>query len=320
MPSAKTPCGEGLHRSFSLADTDVDRTDSKTASVETWFETQGYAVEYQSANILKAAGFDVGMDLFVQDPNGTSRDIDVYADTLVQSHNAGVGKVRLLVECKYSRLPWVLLTGHAQYGGIVDVRYCTSVTESAKQTLMRYGGNTIGGNHFDPLCLKAILYSISIPRGHSLVEAKVELLEETAEKRKDKQPKKHNAEDGCYRTVQKIAGACRWHMEAASTPSGWRGAAIPLIVLSGPLYAGWYDKSDSKIKVKEINFGGLVWRGVGDLQLVYISTLRALPEISPHLRKSCELVADMINPAGNQEGYVPFEDDSKKADGPESAH
>lgn len=86
--------------------------------VAAWLKTQGYPLEYETARILRSAGFRVEQgrhwmdtDPFSDEP--VPREIDVLATAAPDDWPAkrGAAAVQLVVECKHGTGPWIVMAG-----------------------------------------------------------------------------------------------------------------------------------------------------------------------------------------------------------------
>lgn len=83
--------------------------------VRDWLENSGFALELRVASALREAEFEVRQSSYYLDPDsGKGREIDAVA---VDSDVLGVFDIYLMVECKSSSKPWVLLTSPDTVGG-----------------------------------------------------------------------------------------------------------------------------------------------------------------------------------------------------------
>ena len=111
--------------------------------VGSWLETEGFPLEYTTANAFRKYGFHALQGQYVPDATkDTLREVDVVASMTAQT-DEGILRVFHFVECKFSRhAPWVVFTSPT-----------TSMAPSAcvSQTIGTQMGEailwTIAGNH-----------------------------------------------------------------------------------------------------------------------------------------------------------------------------
>jgi len=76
--------------------------------VQEWLTQQGYPLEMRVARALRKVGFEVRQSHYYVDPQtGEHREIDVLA---TRNDRIGLVEIALLVECKTTTKPWILLT------------------------------------------------------------------------------------------------------------------------------------------------------------------------------------------------------------------
>jgi hypothetical protein len=95
----------------------TDEPASLTASVIDWLNSSGATVELFAARTLSARGLEVNQGLYLPDPETpeTAREIDVIGARRVQLVDVGVIAAYLVIECKYTLKPWVIVRGRPEY-------------------------------------------------------------------------------------------------------------------------------------------------------------------------------------------------------------
>ncbi|WP_431203580.1 hypothetical protein ACQ86E_33550 [Bradyrhizobium betae] len=81
-------------------------------NVGKWLETEGYPLEFRAANTLRKQGFHSVQGVYVQEgEDKPKREIDVLASMTCDVPDAGLLRVSMIVECKWSGdKPWVIFT------------------------------------------------------------------------------------------------------------------------------------------------------------------------------------------------------------------
>lgn len=79
--------------------------------VAKWLVTEGYPLEFQTAQAFETNGFSTSQGHYVHDElTHNAREIDVVADMTLRFENHGFFRAAQVVECKWSKdKPWVHL-------------------------------------------------------------------------------------------------------------------------------------------------------------------------------------------------------------------
>lgn len=239
-------------------------------AIRDWFDNVGYPLEYKAAIALKSQGFSVGMDLFVTDPSGKVRQVDVFADKPLDEHSGSrLGKTRLIVECKHTELPWVVLSGFGHYGGILDAVYSTPSSKAGFNRLSGYGIAGASGKKADEESKTTLLGERGC-RGHSMVVS-------LSKKTEDTDSARGGARDWCYQALQQVSSAASSMAEASDRASeAYSLVCIPVIVISDNLYQSWYDPDTDKMDVKRVDYAQVDWSGIGKPLVVHVFTYAGL--------------------------------------------
>jgi hypothetical protein len=85
--------------------------DTLTGKVDKWINTEGYPLEYFTANTFQKAGFSVSQGDYSHDGDSGPREIDVLAWSSGRTEEQRLIRLFNVVECKWTRnKPWVVFT------------------------------------------------------------------------------------------------------------------------------------------------------------------------------------------------------------------
>lgn len=105
--------------------------------IQEWLAKTGYPLEMQSATKFREAGYEVRQATMFTDPSsGNARDIDVHA---FKSNAYGDASVSIVVECKKSDKPWVVLTSPDTLRGYNSLFAFGIMTQALRKSIIDVG-------------------------------------------------------------------------------------------------------------------------------------------------------------------------------------
>ena len=111
--------------------------------VQSWLEKQGFSLEMRAASAFRSAGFEVRQSSYYIDAeNSKPREMDViasYPDVM------GVIRIALIIECKSSSKPWVLLCSSDTLTGYNIVSSYAAISDEARRILPWLRKNDLTG-------------------------------------------------------------------------------------------------------------------------------------------------------------------------------
>lgn len=225
---------------------DLEPQDELTA-VRGWLHHEGYPLEYEVARTFKGLGFDVLQGQhFPDEENGAPkvREIDVVADMA----SGQQGLVRLVVEAKYSRQPWLVLTTERDRPvSSQAIAEATRSSDLARRALLAWT------NQQPKEQLPWHLYGIG-SYGFNLVEVALSLPRAADRQRiRGADP---------YAALNVVVKAAKAGLESAAARFPLV-VAFPVVVLDGPLYRLAYDEEGQE-DLSPTEWERLVWSGALD--------------------------------------------------------
>lgn len=202
--------------------------------IAAWFLRAGFPLEYEVARVLRGLAYRTwqGRSYFDEEQlPGTQRDIDVIAD-LDREERC----FRLVVECKATTQPWVVLTTTGEVGPD-DIRRWTVQSEAMRKLTSRHAGE---------------LFRVPNRYGYSIIAPFFR-----GEKRERDQDK---MTDPAYAALMQAAKAAVGSLQQWSRQAAPPVLALPVVVTSGPLFQiGLQD--DGTILQEEVLEQRVVWYG-----------------------------------------------------------
>jgi len=125
---------------------------SAEQSVRDWLTKTGFPLEMSAANAFRSAGFEVTQSSTYLDPqiDDKSRDIDILA---TDPDVFGPISIHVVVECKATPKPWVVLTSPDAYENYNAMRLFALMSNNALEALLsrwRAGRGLTGFQHIAP--------------------------------------------------------------------------------------------------------------------------------------------------------------------------
>ncbi len=227
----------------------TEQSDSLTAGVVEWLNSSGVTVELFTARTFMGHGLGVIQGKYLPDPEspGTPREIDVVASREVRIPDTGTMGVYLVVECKYTAKPWVIVRGRPDYeSAIPDF---SRITTALGQTWLERAARShpaINGGH---------TFQQEARPGHALLTAHV------SEDARGDNPSRtgKNNQDLAYAAIMAATKHARaWADELSSRPSlPFFGVVFPAVVVRGPLYEA--SLVEGRMTAKPIASGQVDW-------------------------------------------------------------
>jgi hypothetical protein len=211
----------------------------ETGKVTEWLSTTGFPLEHTTARVLEKAGFTTDQGrLYVDVESAIRREVDVLARTTGPEDLLGDLVVRLIVECKFSAKPWVVLTRPGRIDAS-DLLSWVLATDRVRAGLVDRVRRAEGRG------LPPFLTSTPDPHGSSLV---------AMPRRADQLDDRLTPQDA----LQQLLAAARGIL--AETPDAL-ALVWPLLVIRGSLYQAVPDGAGS-LRAEPAEWQRLVWGGV----------------------------------------------------------
>jgi hypothetical protein len=217
--------------------------------VESWLKKQGYPLEFRTAHILHAVGFDCLQGYYVPDQaSKASREIDILARLLGDYSDRSYIALNFVVECKYSRdHPWVIFVSGST--GMAASAHIAQLTSSKLGKAIAY---VLAG---EPALAELELFSHRIRGGFGGCSSL----------RSDKQDQK----DPFYSAIQSVAAKALLarneddieNVTGDEFPS-FGGVYMPMIVIDGKLFESWYDPTCANMELRAVGRSRVYWRGL----------------------------------------------------------
>lgn len=132
-----------------------------SSRIQDWLAKTGYPLEMQTAATFRVAGYEVRQATIFADPSSQkSRDIDVHA---FKSNDYGDMSVSVVVECKKSDKPWVVLSSKDTLSGYNSLMAFGLMTQSLRSAIFDAGFKDPFSNHLrgSPECGYALKQAMS---------------------------------------------------------------------------------------------------------------------------------------------------------------
>jgi hypothetical protein len=260
----------------------TDQLDPLTTGVIDWLNSSGATVELFAARTLSMNGLDVIQGLYLRDPETpeTAREIDVIGTREVQLVDLGVIAAYLVMECKYTPKPWVIVRGRPEYESSVP---------NFDRITTRFGREWLDSARTHPAINEGHAFRQEPRPGHALVTAHV--ADEAATAATAKANK--NNQDSAYAAIMGATKAARaWadflterdHQQGGTT----FGVVFPVVVVRGPLYEAWLD--GDQITARPITSGQVYWNhpSITHPVIVDVVTDKHLGEFTRRFRETAE--------------------------------
>lgn len=260
----------------------TDDTDSLTAGVVEWLNSSGATVELFAARTLSANGLQVIQGVYLRDPEtpGTSREIDVIGIREVQLVGVGVIAAYLVMECKYTPIPWVIVRGRPEYESSVP---------NFDRVTTRYGRQWLDSARTHPAVSEGQAFQQEPRPGHALVTAHI--ADEPGWGGTAKANK--NNLDSAYAAIMSATKAARAWADFLTDRDNERGGTtfgvvFPVVVVRGPLYEAWLDGNE--ITARPVTSGQIYWNhpSITHPVIVDVVTDKHLDEYIRRFRETAE--------------------------------
>jgi hypothetical protein len=222
-----------------------------TLAVIEWLNSSGATVELFTARALSANGLEVTQGLYLRDPETpeTAREIDVIGTRQVQLVDVGTIAAYLVMECKYTPKPWVIVRGRPEYA--------SSMPNFDRITTV-FGRQWLDSARAHPAINQGHTFQQEARPGHALVTAYVpDDPSPSGTPRANK-----NNQDSAYAAIMGATKASRAWADFLTEQDKERGGTtfgvvFPVVVVRGPLYEAWLD--GDKITARPIPSGQVYW-------------------------------------------------------------
>lgn len=239
--------------------------------VRRWLAGEGYPLEYKTARVFTAQGFEVFQGIYFGDKDGAvakSREIDVLAtwDRLDPDAKRPVrAAVQLALECKNNSRAWVVLKGSQRRQGRWEA------APFAMFRMLRWA-EVLGSAEDQP----GVSWFCDLPPrvGHTAVQA--------FHKGGDLDPA-----HGALTSVVKAARASLGTGRAA-----FPVLALPVIVLAGGLYSLQYEEDGTESLVPS-GWERILWRGSGSGEPVVVDLVQA-DELTPYAKAAAQGAEELV--------------------------
>ncbi len=226
----------------------TEQPESLTASVVDWLNSSGVTVELFTARTFMSQGLGVIQGKYLPDPEspGTPREVDVIATREVRIPDKGTMGAYLVVECKYTAKPWVIVRGRPDYeSAIPDFSRITTTLGEPWIERARVHPAIEGGHTFQQ----------EARPGHALLTAH---LSDDARGDSPTRTAKNN-QDSAYAAIMAATKHARaWADELSMRPSPpVFGVVFPVVVVRGPLYEA--SMVGNEMTAKPIASGQVDW-------------------------------------------------------------
>ncbi len=229
-----------------MADTDTD-TAATTDGVIAWLNSSGATVELFVARTLAMKFLSVIPGLYLPDPEtDTAREIDVIGCREVHLADVGVIAAYLVIECKYTPKPWVIVRGRPEY---------ESAIPNFDRITTTYGHEVLDKARLHPAVARGHIFQQEPRPGHSLVTAHV-----NDEDRGDQNPRRKGGNiDSAYAAIMGATKSARaWADDlSAREDAAVFGVVFPVVVVRGLLYEAWLE--GDAITARPIEAGQVYW-------------------------------------------------------------
>lgn len=221
--------------------------------VRKWVRETGYPLEYASARTLQKVGFQTFQGVHYVTARADlpkAREVDIVANVGVDQEGLvymqDLVTVRLVVECKVLKTPWVVLTRPTR--SMPNLIHGAIGTRKAREGLLSVIES--GGTLPDLLVTPE-------RSGFSIVEARIP---SASERRGEERKRADERIDGAYAALAQVVSAA--HGLAGELKEGW-SLYWPLIVVRGPLFHLGYDDDGEEI-LESVEWQRVMWMGHPD--------------------------------------------------------
>lgn len=214
--------------------------DELVTKVQAWLNKQGYPLEFRSALALRNAGLDITMGSYFKSGSGQPREVDILCDmSFPNDEERRVRKMRLLVECKYSKYPIVLPSFLAQHGGALNFMSIprTASLRDAPIDLLQY----------EKSLLDTFIFSPAVPHAHGIVSAFRE------------NPRNTDAAFNAVRKACSIAWDHVAELDASPVSNKVEFAVFPVVILDAPMFLATLDTRTGDVAARPIDIARVSW-------------------------------------------------------------
>jgi hypothetical protein len=256
----------------------TDEPDSLTTGVIDWLNSSGATVELFAARTLSANGLSVIQGLYLPDPEmpDTAREIDVIGSREVHLVDVGVISAHLVMECKYTLKPWVIVRGRPEY---------ESSAPNFDRIATLFGKQWLDSARTHPAINEGHTFVQEARPGHALVTAHVA---DDAAGRANK-----NNQDAAYAAIMSATKAARSWADFLTASDGKSrgtnfGIVFPVVLVRGPLFEAWLD--GEQITARRIESGQVYWNhpSVTHPVIVDVVTDKHLVDFTRRFRETAE--------------------------------
>lgn len=245
-----------------MTDDGAEKDPISIASV--WLRTQGYALEYEAAAALRAAGFRALLGQTYRDPGtGKRRDIDVVALALL---TAKAPELYAVVECKRAAKPWIV---RQTFIPGPDLEW----TPIAKLGVVRALG------YQSWIVTRALPFAFD-PKGNigfAVVQAS-------------------KGEDVAFAALAQAVNAAGGMLHDLSRYKN-PAMALPVVMIDKPLMTLAYD-DDGRQHLARVEWSRVLWSGLDTPTVVDVVTREAFPKYAQNLRYELGQLAQAIEDNG----------------------
>ncbi len=251
-------------------------TDSTTAGVIEWLNSSGATVELFAARTLATHGLTVSQGVYLSDPESdTAREIDVIGAREVHLVGSCVVGAYLVVECKFTPNPWVILRGRPKYESSVP---------NFDRVTSRFGHEWLKAAQVLPAVREGHAFRQEPRPGHALVTAHVKDADSAGQN-----PNKRNV-DSAYAAIMGATKAARAWADLLTDRIGTPvlGVVFPVVVVRGGLYEAWLQ--GDAITARPITSGQVYWNhpSVSHPVLVDVVADSALDNFTRRFRETAD--------------------------------
>ncbi|KIZ38293.1 MULTISPECIES: hypothetical protein [Rhodopseudomonas] len=252
---------------------------SLVEKVSKWLETEGYPLEFRAANVLWRNGFHSRQGVYVQEEDGRpKREIDVLATMTHELRDAGLLRVAMIIECKWSGdKPWVVFTSPTTSLGPAA---CVSQTISSL-----LGESIIWMVAGDEQLHDLQIFSTPEEGGFGGRQAFCK------------------GNDLFYSAVQGAIGNCKAyvdeydlrHKEGAIPRFGV--LAFPVVLIEGELIRAYYDADADNVLLEPVPYVRCHWKGSpqwNHFATLDVVSMNAFPIFAERRAQECKLLLDKL--------------------------
>ena len=247
--------------------------------VSSWLEAEGYPLEFRAANVLRKYGFHALQGVYVQeDEDGPKREIDVLASMTCDLPDAGLLRVTMIVECKWSGdKPWVVFTSPTTH---LAPAACVSQTISS-------------------LLGESIIWLIA---GDEELHG-LQLFSTPEEGGFGGRQAFSKGNDLFYSAVQAAIGNCKAYADEYDLPRKENAiprfgvVAFPVVLIEGELIRAYYDVDADNVMLEPVPYVRCHWKGSPRWKYfasVDVVSMKAFPIFAEKRAQECELLLDKM--------------------------